>query len=205
MEDLPREMIETILSFNPGIDVGKLSQVSKRIYVMTKHFRRRMYLIYKVRDILIQKCYNSLVRHLHYWYWEAIQEMHDPFHAKPTERLTLKEYHQKLIERQPTSQRYSYWYSRKCYGCHINVGRAYYVLLGKRSKPRQQGSADQILVYRYCYNCYCRGIVLYYNIHNTLPVTRGSCEIVDNLIKDNYKWGEHEKKLVDVCFSIFPA
>ena len=181
MEDLPHELIEVILSFNPGFDIGKFCQVSTTLNNRAKHTKKRMYLIYKVRDKLIQNCYNSQLRHRHFWYWECVQEMHYPFYEKAKSRMTLADYHQKKVKMYENSSGHNVPRYELCTTCYKNCGITYYTLIG-RTPGSHGGEMD---LYRYCYDCYRKGVTLYYNQYKELPVAHRACDIVYGLLNEN--------------------
>ena len=172
-DDLPSEMVVLILSFNPGLDVGIFCQVSKQCNKLARTLRRKMYLIHKVRQGFINNSGYLVERHNHYWSWEELQQMYYPYYPKTRGYMTMSRY------RVWRKRLLNFYEGSFCDGCSCNVGLLYYVYVDKRSNP-YSGTCGY---YSYCYDCYKRGIVKYYNLYGELPTAVDSGNVLYNMIR----------------------
>ena len=160
MDELFEELIEVVLGFLPGLEVGNICRVSKWYNKCCRKMRRKMILIHKVRARLMSNVIWLIRRHI---YYEKIktEAIFDPTFYCDVNINSYKEYKsqkEQLISSHSNIE-FELIYCRSCDGLQtLN----YYIF-------DSYDDDDENYINVFCYQCYHRGVIGYYNHYSKLP------------------------------------
>lgn len=168
LESLPPELVYHILTYLPGYNIGNFCNSSQTCNELAVRRRRQMMLIHKVRGRLMSYIIKLMDRHFHYTRWDGgkyLNMVYRPPCINITSIVKFRAEQKRLLDLwndvadDPT---------RICDCCGIKLGWSYYVFDGEDRPP-----PITIIIRIYCYACYHRGIIGFYDSYKRLPSKAG--------------------------------
>ena len=180
MQYLPPEIIYHILTFIPGYEIGNFCATSIVCNIVAQHRRRKMILVHKVRTRMLSYIIQMMHRHFHYTKWDGGKYLNITYTLPALTITSLADFRRKKSELLELWNESADTISHCCDCCGTKLGWSYYILDGEDPAP-----PITIFIYIYCYACYHRGVLGFYDTYKRLPSKAGDHRHVQIIAVNN--------------------